>query len=147
VVRRLIDALNRSDLDALMDCFAPDVHTHLPTQPSRGIHGREYLRGYWESAMDGAGDVRAELLRCVADGSTVLAEWCWRGTRRDGSTFARAGMTVHGVVDDRIAWQRLYMEPVRGDAETVGAWVVEEMERRPATRVATWSVTAAREAS
>jgi ketosteroid isomerase-like protein len=129
VVRRLIDALNRGDLDGLIDCFHPDVRTEFPTQPDRGLHGREYVRAYWETALEGTGDVRAELLRCVADGDTVLAEWCWQGTRRDGSRFARAGMTVHGVVDDRIAWQRLYLEPVRGDAESVGAWVVKEMTR------------------
>jgi ketosteroid isomerase-like protein len=130
VVRRLIDALNRRDLEALIDCFDPDVRTEFPTQPQRGVHGREYIRAYWEDALEGAGDVRARLYRCAADGDTVLSEWCWHGTRVDGSAFARAGMTVHGIVDGRIAWQRLYLEPVRGDAETVGAWVVKEMGRR-----------------
>jgi hypothetical protein len=39
-------------------------------------------------------------------------------------------MTVQGVVGERIAWQRIYMEPVRGDPETIGAWIVREMARR-----------------
>jgi hypothetical protein len=39
-------------------------------------------------------------------------------------------MTVQGVVGERIAWQRIYMEPVRGDPETIGAWIVKEMARR-----------------
>jgi limonene-1,2-epoxide hydrolase len=129
VVRRLIDAVNSRDLEALVDCFDTDVRTEFPTQPERGVHGREYIRAYWEQVLDGGGDVRAKLFRCAADGDTVLSEWCWYGTRVDGSHFARAGMTVHGVVDGRIAWQRLYLEPVRGDAETVGAWVMKEIGR------------------
>lgn len=131
VVIRLIDAVNRGDLDGIVECFDPDVRTEMPTRPEQGLHGREYLRAYWEEALADAGEIRAELLRCVADGDTVLAEWCWHGTRADGTSFARAGMTVQGVLGDRIAWQRLYMEPVRGDAESVGAWIVREMGRRP----------------
>jgi ketosteroid isomerase-like protein len=127
VVRRLIDALNRSDLEAMIDCFHPDVRTEFPTQPGRGVRGREYIRAYWEQALTGTGDVRAKLFRCAADGDTVLSEWCWHGTRVDGTTFTRAGMTVHGIVDGRIAWQRLYLEPIRGDADTVGAWLLAEM--------------------
>jgi len=129
VVRCLIDALSRRDVDAMVECFAPDVRTEFPTQPDRGMQGREYIRAYWEQALEGAGDVQAKLLRCAADGDTVLSEWCWYGTRADGSSFARSGMTVHGVVDGKIAWQRLYLEPVRGDAESVGAWVLKEMGR------------------
>jgi len=130
VVHRLIDALNRADLDGMIECFAPDVRIELPTQPDRGVQGREYLRVYWEAALDGAGEVHAELLHTATDGQTVLTEWCWHGTRADGSSFARAGMTVQGVVGERIAWQRIYMEPVRGDPETIGAWIVREMARR-----------------
>jgi limonene-1,2-epoxide hydrolase len=89
VVRRLIDALNRRDLEALIDCFDPDVRTEFPTQPRRGVHGREYIRAYWEDALEGAGEVDAKLFRCAADGDTVLSEWCWYGRRVDGSRFAR----------------------------------------------------------
>jgi ketosteroid isomerase-like protein len=131
VLKRLIDALNRGDLEDLIDCFHPEVRTEMPTKPDQGLEGRGYLRAYWEEALGGAGEIRAELQRCVADGDTVLAEWCWHGTRPDGTSFARAGMTVHGIVGERIMWQRLYMEPVQGDADTVGAWVVREMRRRP----------------
>ena len=131
VVRRLIEALNRHDLDAMIDCFDPRVRTEFPTQPGRGVQGREYIRAYWEQALTSNGDVRAKLFRCAADGDTVLSEWCWHGTRVDGSSFARAGMTVHGIVDDKIAWQRLYLEPIRGDDDTVGAWLLKEMGRSP----------------
>ena len=130
VVHRLIDALNRGDLEGMLDCFDPDVRIELPTQPDRAVHGREYLRAYWQEALEGAGEIRARLMRCATDGDTVLTEWCWYGTRRDGSSFARAGMTVQGIVGGRIAWQRVYMEPVRGDPETVGAWIVTEMASR-----------------
>jgi ketosteroid isomerase-like protein len=130
VVRRLIDALNRHDLDGMLDCFDPEVRTASPTQPERGVRGRDYLRAYWAEALIGAGDLQAEVKSCAVDCDTVLAEWCWHGNREDGSAFARAGVTVHRVDGDRIVWQRLYMEPVQGDPATVGAWVVQEMARR-----------------
>jgi limonene-1,2-epoxide hydrolase len=130
VVHRLIDALNRGDLEGMLDCFDPGVRIEVPTQPERGVQGREHLRAYWEAALDGVGEIHAKLLRCATDGDTVLTEWCWNGTRADGTSFARAGVTVQGVVGERIAWQRTYMAPVRGDPETVGAWIVKEMASR-----------------
>ena len=36
----------------------------------------------------------------------------WKGTHRDGTPFLMQGVTVMGVDDDKIAWARLYMEPV-----------------------------------
>jgi hypothetical protein len=45
----------------------------------------------------------------------------------DGRPFARAGVTVYGLRAGRIAWVRLYMEPVQGDADTVAEWIVGEL--------------------
>jgi ketosteroid isomerase-like protein len=127
VVERIHAAINRHDLDALMDCFEQDVRSEQPTHPERGFRGREELRGYWEQVLDGAGTFQAKLLRCAGAGDTAWAEWCWHGERADGTPFARAGVTVYGLRRDRIAWMRLYMEPVHGDPSTVGEWVMHEL--------------------
>jgi ketosteroid isomerase-like protein len=127
VVERLRDAINRHDLDALVDCFHLDVRSEQPTRPDRGYRGREELRGYWEQVLAGDVDFHAKLLRCMGDGHTAWAEWCWHGTRADGTPFARAGVTIYGLRDGRIAWIRLYMEPIQADQDTVAEWIVHEL--------------------
>ena len=113
-----------------MDCFAVDVRSEQPTRPDRGFRGRAELRSYWEQVLASDTQFHAELLRCTGDARTAWAEWCWTGARADGSTFARAGVTIYGLENDRIAWMRLYMEPVQGDPDTVGRWVMSELGRR-----------------
>ncbi len=121
VVERLARAINAHDLGAVVDCFHPDVHSEQPTRPDRGFQGREELRGYWEQVIGGEGHFEAKLLRCTSDSDTAWAEWCWHGERADGTPFARAGVTIYGLRGDRIAWVRLYMEPVHEGAGTDAA--------------------------
>jgi len=130
VVQRLHAAINRHDLDALMECFTEDVRSEQPTRPERGFRGREELRGYWEQVLGGPGDFHAKLLRSAGTRETAWAEWCWHGQRRDGTPFARAGVTIYGLRGDRIAWIRLYMEPVQGDPATLGEWIMQELTSR-----------------
>jgi len=131
VSKRVLEALNRHDIDALVDCFHPDVRSELPTQPERGYRGREQVRAYWAAILEDGADLKAKLLRCFADADTACSEWCWQGTRRDGTSFARAGVLIYGVRDERIAWMRLYMEPIQGEAQTVADWVLHELAMRP----------------
>ena len=71
------------------------------------------MRANWAQILGGVPDIRAELVRCSADGTTVWSEWDWKGTRRDGVPFEQRGVTIQGVEDGRIVWVRLYMEPVQ----------------------------------
>ncbi len=54
----------------------------------------------------------------------------WEGSYRDGSPFRMRGVTVTGVRDGRIAWARLYMEPVEEDGTDIDA-SVRELYRPP----------------
>ena len=127
VIERVQAAINRHDIDGLMDCFEPDVRHELPTHPERGFTGRDELRGYWEQVIGERGRFHAKLLRSTGTPDTAWAEWCWHGERADGTQFARAGVTIYGVRSGRIAWMRLYMEPVEGDPVTVGSWIMREL--------------------
>ncbi len=42
----------------------------------------------------------------------VWTEWLWSGTRTNESAFEMRGVILWGVEAGRIAWGRLYMEPV-----------------------------------
>jgi ketosteroid isomerase-like protein len=127
VIERVQAAINRHDLDALMECFEPDVRSEQPTRPDRGFRGREELRGYWEQVLGGPGAFEAKLLRCSGSGDTAWAEWCWHGERADGTPFARAGVTIYGLRAGKIAWIRLYMEPVHSDPVTLAGWIMHDL--------------------
>ena len=60
----------------------------------------------------GVPDFRADLLRSAADGDTVWSEWHWQGMQSGGTALDMVGVFVCGVREGRIAWARLYMEPV-----------------------------------
>jgi hypothetical protein len=75
-------------------------------------------------------DFFAEQIASPSAQGTVWTEMRWKGTHRDGSAFLMQGVTVIGVRDNKIAWARLYMEPV----EQVGTDIegaVRELYRPP----------------
>ena len=113
VLQRLREAINRHDLDALAACFEPDYHSEFPAHPDRTFRGHEQMRKNWSEIFGAVPDIEAALLRYASEGDTAWAEWEWTGTRSDGAPFAMRGVTVQGVRQDRIAWVRLYMEPVQ----------------------------------
>jgi ketosteroid isomerase-like protein len=85
----------------------------FPAHPERAFRGHEQMRKNWTDIFSAVPDIKAGLLRYVADGDTVWAEWEWNGTRRDGAPFVHRGVTIQGVEQNRIIWVRLYMEPVQ----------------------------------
>ena len=111
-IERLRDAINAHDLDALATCFAPDFHSLFPAHPDRTFQGHAQMRANWTQIFGGVPDIHVTLVRTAVDGETTWAEWEWRGTRSDGGPFHQRGVSVQGVRDGRIAWVRLYLEPV-----------------------------------
>jgi ketosteroid isomerase-like protein len=77
--------------------------------------------------LGGVPDMRAEILDSVVSGDTVWAEWSWTGTRTDGAAFAMTGVSVIGVRDGRVAWARLYMEPVEEESPDVGTAIRRDL--------------------
>jgi len=112
VAERLLAAMNAHDLDAFADCFAEDYDSHQPAHPDRAFRGREQARSNWAAIFEGVPDFRAELVREDVAGDVEWSEWSWRGTHADGSPLEMAGVIVGGVRDGRLAWARLYVEPV-----------------------------------
>lgn len=120
VIERMQRAIEGHDLEGLAACFASDYASEFPAHPDRIFHGQAQMRKNWAQIFGGVPDLTSTLVRCVADGETVWAEWDWRGSRRDGAPFAMRGVVISGVQDDRISWVRMYMEPVQvGDGTDV----------------------------
>jgi len=57
-------------------------------------------------------DLTLDVLRSATAGDEVWTELRVHGQKADGSPFEYRGITVWGVREDRIAWGRLYFEPV-----------------------------------
>jgi ketosteroid isomerase-like protein len=119
VAERLNAAINAHDIDAFVACFDEDYRSDQPVHPDRAFQGREQVRQNWSAIFAGVPDFRADLLGATADGDTEWSEWRWRGTQADGAALDMAGVLVCGVRDGRLAWARLYVEPV----EAAGAGI------------------------
>jgi ketosteroid isomerase-like protein len=131
---RLLGAMNAHDVDAFVDCFAPDYRSEQPAHPSRAFEGNDKVRENWTAVFSGVPDFNAELLSsATADAGIEIGEWRWRGTHTDGSPFAMRGVTVMGIEGERIAWGRLYMELVERDGADIDQMVRESYRPPPRT--------------
>jgi len=129
-MEQLIAAMNRHDAGAVAACVTPDYRSEQPIHPNRGFGGSEQVLANWTSVFEGVPDFHAERVASSSAQGEVWTELRWSGTYRDGSPFRMRGVTVMGLREDKIAWGRLYMEPVEqegGDIE--GA--VRELYRPP----------------
>jgi ketosteroid isomerase-like protein len=131
VATRLRDAMNAHDLEAFLDCFHEDYRSEQPAHPGRGFGGREQVRANWSTIFAGVPDFSARLLGHCQDGDQEWSEWRWTGTRTHAGDLDMAGVVVLGVRDGRIAWGRLYMEPVSGEDEGIEAAVSRMAGRAP----------------
>ena len=64
-----------------------------------------------------------ELVRANAVGDTAWSEWRWEGTQTEGGRLDMAGVIVLGLREDRVAWARLYVEPVEQQGAGIEAAV------------------------
>ena len=122
LIDRLAESMNRHDLDALADCFQPNYDSEFPAHPERSFQGQERMRVNWSRIFAAVPDLTAVVVRSASNQETAWAEWHWTGTRSDGEPFDMRGVTIQQIRDGKIAWARLYMEPVeraadRGEAD------------------------------
>ena len=129
VAAALAGAMNAHDIDAFVSLFAPDYDSQQPVHPDRAFVGRDQVRANWSAVFAGVPDFRAELVATAVEADTLWSEWRWRGTHEDGSRLDMAGVIVFGVEGGRLAWARLYVEPVESGGEGINA-AVREMSGR-----------------
>lgn len=127
VVERWIQALMVHDLEGAVSCFAPDYRDEAPARRGESVQGQEQVRENFAALLRDIPDLRADLLRSVADRETVWMEWRMHGSRRDGTPFEFAGVNIFRVRDQQFVWGRIYTELVR-DAGGIDAQL-ERMSR------------------
>jgi ketosteroid isomerase-like protein len=117
VLRRLQDATNAHDLEAIVACFAPDYRNETPVHPARGFVGSAQVRRNWTQILAAIPDLAATVVASAVSGETVWSEWEQRGTRPDGSAHLMRGVIVFTVGDGLITSARFFLEPVE-DGDT-----------------------------
>ena len=127
-VARLVTATNDHDIDGVVDCFAPAYVNETPAHPQRNFRGRDQVRSNWTSIFAGVPDIAVRVIASSVQGRSAWSEWEMRGTRRDGSPHAMAGVIVFDVFEDRIASARFYLEPVERASGDVNAAVERAMK-------------------
>lgn len=130
VIAVLADATNAHDIDAFVALFAEDYDSQQPAHPDRAFRGRDQVRANWSQVFTGVPDFRADLVATAVEGDSVWSEWRWRGTHADGSHLDMAGVIIFGVCAGRIAWTRLYVEPIEQQGEGIED-AVRDMSGRP----------------
>ena len=71
-VLALIDACNRIDMDAIIDCFTDDAVYH--NIPMAKVQGKDAIRGALATIMGDSEAVQWELLNIADEGGVVLTE-------------------------------------------------------------------------
>jgi predicted SnoaL-like aldol condensation-catalyzing enzyme len=112
VLERMIQALNRHDLDAMVAFFDPDYRSEQPFHPERNFVGQAGVRN-WSFLFKTIPDIQVEILGKVEEGDTVWAELHYHGTQTDGKKYMVRGVVLFGIQADQISWTRLYINPIQ----------------------------------
>lgn len=116
VVQDYVAALQRGDIDALRESFAPDatwwLRGDLPTSGT-WTGPVEILEGFlakMTDRLDVTQPLTQELTRIVADGEYAVAEWTSRATTRSGQLYENDYAVVFHVHDGKIAAVREHFD-------------------------------------
>jgi ketosteroid isomerase-like protein len=127
ILRRLQDATNAHDIEAIVACFAPDYRNETPVHPARGFIGREQVRRNWTQILTAVPDLSADVVASAVSEDVVWSEWEHRGTRPDGTTHLMRGVIIFTVVDGVIISARFFLEPVDEGDTGVDAAVLRQV--------------------
>jgi ketosteroid isomerase-like protein len=105
-VRAAYAALDRSDIDAVLDLLHPDVEFRNPEYAMEpGIrHGHEGFRKAMEAGFEAFDDVRYEIERILDGGDVIVVSGRFKGRGRSGGVpFEAPFAHVFEIRDDKAA--------------------------------------------
>lgn len=82
IVRRMTDAINRRDLEALDDIVAPDLRRHSGATPHLKIENLEQFKDFLRQDFAAVPDSRQEINLIFSSGNFVAARVLYRGTQK-----------------------------------------------------------------
>jgi ketosteroid isomerase-like protein len=112
ILEQMRAALDAHDLEAFLGFFRDDYVGERPRHPGAKISSRTDVRTNWAEVISDVPDLRVEVPAAVQDGDRIWSEWRAYGTARSGAMLELRGVIIFGIEDDKVAWSRMYMEPV-----------------------------------
>ena len=131
VIKKLQEAWNAHDVEALRACLRTDYESIQPFHPERNLQGCESAARSWSAIFASAPDLQAELLRWAHRADEVWTEWRWSGAHLSGCAFLAGGVMVLGLRAEQILWARVYTETLSASGPDWDAVLEEilDMER------------------
>lgn len=115
LLERLLDAFNRHDVDAILECFAEDAAMEMPRGPhpwgARHV-GKAAIREGLGSRFAGIPDVSYTEARHLAHGDRGVSEWLLTGTRVSGEKVAVRGCDLWEFSDGLVVRKDSYWKIV-----------------------------------
>lgn len=120
-VRRAFEAINREDLERVLELTHPDFEVEVPPEFSAEpdtYRGREGMRRYWESFREAMSDIRfrAERMWEGADGVVVAMKMSAKGRHTEIAVEQRM-TAVWTVSDGMVRRVRVFAQPAQAFAE------------------------------
>ena len=112
LLEQLRAALDAHDLDAFVEFFRDDYVGERPRHPGSPVSSREDVRANWAEIISDVPDLRVDVPAAVQDGNRIWSEWRAYGTAHSGAMLELRGVIIFGLEGDKVAWSRMYMEPV-----------------------------------
>jgi ketosteroid isomerase-like protein len=112
LIERIRAALDSHDLDRFVEFFHEDYVGERPRYPGTPPSTKADVRANWQEVLNDVPDLRVQVPAAVEDGDKIWAEWRAYGTARSGAMLELRGVIIFGVRDDKVAWSRMYLEPV-----------------------------------
>lgn len=113
VFERMIQTINRHDLEAMVENYAPEFRSEQPFHPERNFVGPVGVRNNWGFFFKRTPDIQVEILNEAVEGDTVWAELLFHGNNTDGTKHLVRGVTISGIQNDQISWSKLYIEEIK----------------------------------
>jgi ketosteroid isomerase-like protein len=110
-IRRMGEAMDRRDVDALMATLTDDIVWETTRPPDGERHaGRAAVRAAAEEFLRGSTEATFETEELVALGDRAFFTWTYRWVDRDGKPGHVRGVDVVRVRDGKVAEMRAYVK-------------------------------------
>lgn len=109
---RLIDAVNRHDVDAIMHAMTADcvIEAAQPSPDGTRHAGQQAARRYWEAVFQRSPEISIEVEEIFAAGDSCAVRHRYRWVEEDGTAAHVRGAILFRVRSGRIAEMRAYVK-------------------------------------